>query len=175
MPLCRIKLTAMKRRSNNVVRFGKRPKVRLSSPSLLRSPFAVLFLVFVAVVSWLVTEPQPEADAQSTSYGLAGDVVRVIDGDTFVLADGTRIRVWGLDAPERDEAGGSAATEALGDLILGHHVSCEDMGKSYNRTVGRCLLEDGTDPAAEMIRLGVSTQYCRFSRGYYDEVSASPC
>lgn len=142
---------------------------------IIRQPIALIFLIFIAVAIDRFYTPFSRQEGEAEIGLISGYVERIIDGDTFVLVDGTRIRVWGLNAPERGEVGGSAATAALSDLILGRHVSCEHMGKSYNRTVGRCLLEDGTDPAAEMIRLGVSTQYCHFARGYYDSVSDRPC
>ena len=78
------------------------------------------------------------------------------------------IRIWGLDAPETDEAGGSAATHALKDLIGGQTLTCviKDVDR-YSRIVAQCRLDDGRDIAAEMIRLGVATEYCRYSEGYY--------
>ena len=94
---------------------------------------------------------------------------KITDGDTFSLrGTSRRIRVWGLDAPERDEAGGSAATETLRGLISGQTLVCEvrDMDR-YGRIVGQCFLSDGRDITAEMIRFGVATEYCRYSGGYY--------
>lgn len=96
-------------------------------------------------------------------------VSKITDGDTFSLrGTSRRIRVWGLDAPERDEAGGSAATETLRGLISGQTLVCEvrDMDR-YGRIVGQCFLSDGRDITAEMIRFGVATEYCRYSGGYY--------
>jgi len=37
----------------------------------------------------------------------------------------------------------------------------------YSRIVGQCRLEDDRDIAGEMIRLGVATEYCRYSEGHY--------
>ncbi|MCL7466335.1 thermonuclease family protein [Phaeovulum sp. NW3] len=96
-------------------------------------------------------------------------VSKILDGDTFTLSGTSRrIRVWGLDAPERNERGGSTATRTLRSLISGQTLDCRvrDMDR-YGRIVGQCFLPDGRDIAAEMIRLGVATEYCRFSRGYY--------
>lgn len=74
---------------------------------------------------------------------LHGEASRVSDGDTFTLSLETRIRLFGIDAPElnqkckRDNAcepcgqmsRDALATVAQGDLI------CERRGKSYDRTV----------------------------------------
>jgi endonuclease YncB( thermonuclease family) len=44
-------------------------------------------------------------------------VERVTDGDTIVLMDGTRVRLHGIDAPERDQPYGDIATAALNDMV----------------------------------------------------------
>ena len=109
------------------------------------------------------------ATASAQPARLTGTVARVIDGDTFKL-DGLEpsIRIWGLDAPEADQAQGPRATRALRHLILSQHLSCviRDIDK-YQRIVGQCILSNGRDIAAEMIRMGVATEYCRFSGGHY--------
>ena len=100
---------------------------------------------------------------------LEARVSKVIDGDTFTLKGVSRhIRVWGLDAPERGDPGGPAATSALRGLISGSTLRCEvrDIDR-YGRYVGQCFLGDGRDIAAVMIQVGVATEYCRYSGGYY--------
>lgn len=64
--------------------------------------------------------------------------------------------------------GGSEATRAMRGLIAGTTLDCRvrDIDR-YNRIVAQCFLPDGRDIAAEMIRMGVATEYCRYSRGYY--------
>jgi len=53
-----------------------------------------------------------------TAPTFAGHVERVVDGNTFYMSgQGVRIRVWGLDAPETGNAGGSAATAAMSRLV----------------------------------------------------------
>ncbi len=41
----------------------------------------------------------------------------VVDGDTIVLMDKTRVRLHGIDTPERDQPYGKQATGALDALI----------------------------------------------------------
>jgi endonuclease YncB( thermonuclease family) len=105
--------------------------------------------------------------AQSDLF--SGTVARVTDGDTFRLQGIDKaIRVWGLDAPERKDPGGPAATSAMRDLITGQTLTCRNVNiDRYGRIVGQCFLPDGRDIAAEMIRRGVATEYCRYSGGYY--------
>ncbi len=100
---------------------------------------------------------------------ISGVVMRVTDGDTFRLSGlDVAVRVWGLDAPERKQRGGSAATNAMRDLIDGKTLSCvkRDIDR-YRRVVGQCFLENGQDIAAAMIAAGVAREYCRYSRGFY--------
>lgn len=96
-------------------------------------------------------------------------VSKVLDGDTFTLKGiSRRIRVWGLDAPEWNHPGGSTATATMRALIAGKTLRCDlrDVDR-YGRFVMQCSLPDGRDIAAEMIRIGAATEYCRYSRGYY--------
>ena len=105
----------------------------------------------------------------SETKSVSGTVSRVTDGDTFhLLGLDPAIRVWGLDAPERKQAGGSDATRAMRGLITGATLTCQvrDIDR-YRRIVAQCFLPDGRDIAAEMIRMGVAAEYCRYSGGYY--------
>ena len=106
--------------------------------------------------------------AQEPSFD--GIVKSVTDGDTFRMVNlKPAIRVWGLDAPEREEAGGYAATHALSGLISDQLLRChiKDVDR-YGRIVGQCFLQDGRDIAAVMIQLNVAQEYCRYSGGFYE-------
>ena len=109
-----------------------------------------------------------EAKAQQSS-ALEARVSKILDGDTFTLrGESRRIRVWGLDAPEWDQQGGSNATATLRSLNSGKTLRCSVLDiDRYGRLVGQCFLPDGRDIAAEMIRSGAATEYCRYSRGFY--------
>jgi endonuclease YncB( thermonuclease family) len=127
---------------------------------------SALFVLILAGLSAL--QPASAAEARQATV-LEAKVSKILDGDTFTLSgESRRIRVWGLDAPERNHPGGSAATATLRNLISGKVLRCQlrDMDR-YGRHVAQCFLPDGRDIAAEMIRAGVATEYCRYSRGYY--------
>ena len=53
------------------------------------------------------------------------EVDRIIDGDTFELTDGTRVRLIGIDAPEIDEYCSEHARQRLISLISGKTVYME--------------------------------------------------
>lgn len=117
----------------------------------------------------LATSVSPAVADSNAPSVLEARVSKVLDGDTFTLSGHSRrVRVWGLDAPEWNRPGGSAATAAMRSLIAGKILQCRvrDMDRN-GRYVGQCFLPDGRDIAAEMIRIGVATEYCRYSRGYY--------
>lgn len=106
--------------------------------------------------------------AQEPSFD--GIVKSVTDGDTFRMVNlKSAIRVWGLDAPERDEAGEYAATYALSELISDQLLHCyiKDVDR-FGRIVGQCFLPDGRDIAAVMIQLNAAQEYCRYSGGFYE-------
>ena len=89
------------------------------------------------------------------------------DGDTMRAGD-LRIRIWGIDAPERGDPGGARATEALRSLITGQRLTCEDMGPDrYGRTVARCTLPDGRDLACALVEMGAARDWPKYSKGAY--------
>ena len=99
-------------------------------------------------------------------------VAYVIDGDTFRLASGERIRVAGIDAPEtqpgqakcaREIAASRAATALARGLLMGRTVRVVRLGRSYNRTVARVTL-DGADVAARLVQSGAARWWSRGAR-----------
>ena len=127
----------------------------------------VAFLLVALVIAAALLD-EPDAQAQQAGAQEAR-VSKVLDGDTFTLSgEPRRIRVWGLDAPEWGQRGGSTATDTLRSLISGRTLRCNILDiDRYGRLVGQCFLSDGRDIAAEMIGSGAASEYCRFSRGYY--------
>lgn len=96
-----------------------------------------------------------------------GKVVKVIDGDTFDIYDesGTiRIRLFGIDAPERGQAFNKRAREFTDSLVSGKHIRVVVRDKDrYGRTVGDAYLPDGTHVNAEIVRAGFAWQFTQYS------------
>ncbi|WP_407640862.1 thermonuclease family protein [Amphiplicatus metriothermophilus] len=100
---------------------------------------------------------------------IEGTVVRIVDGDTFYLSGvDARIRLWGVDAPERGAPGGAEATRALAEIAADRRISCKHVDTDrYGRIVGQCFLPSGEDVAALMIGRGAAREHFRYSSGYY--------
>lgn len=104
---------------------------------------------------------------------------RIIDGDTIEVA-GTRIRLEGIDAPERGQECqdrlrhpydcGHTAVRTLVGLTKGQTVSCEAVGQDrYRRTLAICRLSSGLDLNAELVRQGRAVAFRRYSDRYIVE------
>ncbi len=71
------------------------------------------------------TQPEFDEAAHHEQQPMSGVVSAVIDGDTFTLSDGLRIRLIGVNAPEISQPFYSQATAALEDLVLNKTVLLE--------------------------------------------------
>jgi endonuclease YncB( thermonuclease family) len=74
-------------------------------------------------------------------------VVRIADGDTLSVLDRNntqyKIRLHGIDTPERDQRYGKTAWQALSAMLAGQTVRVVALGKdSYGRTDGIVYLGD---------------------------------
>jgi endonuclease YncB( thermonuclease family) len=107
-------------------------------------------------------------------YGIAfsSENVRVIDGDTIQL-DETKIRLLGIDAPEKKQhcvttvdnglpkqiCAGDLAKRKLEELIGKHRVDCTDGGRDlYKRQLSYCDA-DGIHLNQEMVKQGYAYSY----------------
>ena len=108
----------------------------------------------------LITHCLAQADT------LTGRVVRVTDGDTIVVLDQGntqhKIRLTGIDAPERKQAFGTKSKEHLSDSVAGKFVVVEyDKRDRYLRILGKVLLSD-QDMNLEQIRAGMAWHYKKY-------------
>ena len=69
-------------------------------------------------------------DVRAENLTLEGSVSHVRDGDTIELGP-IAVRLQGIAAPERDEAGGAAAADAMRDLVLGRDLRCDLTGDTH--------------------------------------------
>jgi micrococcal nuclease len=95
-----------------------------------------------------------------------GKVVKVIDGDTFDLMSDKKIRVrmFGIDSPERGQAFSVKAREFTAALIAGKEINVTIRNKDrYGRSVCDVYLNDGTYVNAEIVKAGYAWLFTRYS------------
>ena len=93
---------------------------------------------------------------------------RVVDGDTLWIGD-TKIRLFGVNAPEASDPLGPTATRWLDQKTRGKVLDCyrKDTDR-FGRMAAMCEA-DGIDLSAELARQGMAKAYRRFSLDYVDE------
>lgn len=111
-----------------------------------------LVSVFILAASFCV-----QADVVS------GKVVRVADGDTITVLDAQmqqhKIRLAGIDAPERRQAFGQRSREFLASLVAAQQVEVEtEKTDKYGRSVGKVLLQ-GRDVNLAVVAAGLAWHY----------------
>jgi micrococcal nuclease len=142
---------------------------------MLLPKFATALLLLTVLLA-----PQQRA----FSGEIQGTADSVIDGDTLWVCDQVachKIRLCGVNAPERKSAGGPEAKIALEALVEGQTIRCTPVGDgtvcdgrskrtSYDRTVAQCFV-NGTDLADELVATGHACDWVKFSGGHYSRES----
>ena len=108
------------------------------------------------------------------SYSLAaadfsGPVVSVLDGDTIEVLHNQhpeRIRLSGIDCPEKGQAYGQKAKQAASALVFGKDVTLQTYGKDkYRRTLADVRLQDGTNVNHTLVKDGWCWWYRKYAPG----------
>ena len=104
----------------------------------------------------------------SLSHALTGIVVSVADGDTITILDKTntqyKIRLYGIDNPEEEQAFGNVAKKYTSKLVYGKtvDVTAYDTDR-YGRTVG-VVVADGVNVNQRLIGAGLAWQYRKYCK-----------
>ncbi|MGC8812194.1 MAG: thermonuclease family protein [Candidatus Aenigmatarchaeota archaeon] len=99
--------------------------------------------------------------SRSSSSKTLVTVARVIDGDTFELANGKKVRLLGVDAPEKNQYFYSEAREKLKELIENKNVFLE-ADVTNSDSIGRLLryvFVDDTFVNLEIVKQGFANVY----------------
>jgi endonuclease YncB( thermonuclease family) len=119
-----------------------------------------LALLLFAFAPALAVKPDP--------HTLTGKIVKMADGDTLTILDASneqhRIRLAGIDAPEKGQPFGTKAREALAGKVFGQAVRVEviDVDR-YHREVGRIYLSERFINM-EMVRDGFAWRYVQYDK-----------
>ena len=160
----------------------------------------IFILIIALIVYFVFVQPRlknipgdeqetSEDTSEETSDNISGAgylVARVVDGDTFILSDKSKVRLLGIDAPEmsasdkmdRDsertaqdketiKALGKASARHLKELIEGKRVlltkenNYEDKDR-YGRLLRYAYLEDGTFVNGKMVQDGYAQVFRKY-------------
>ncbi len=103
---------------------------------------------------------------------ISGRVVHVADGDTVTVLDANKVqhkvRLAGIDAPEKSQAYGERSRESLAELVANRTVIVDtEKQDRYGRRVGKVLV-NGKDVNVEQIRRGFAWFYRHYERELSD-------
>jgi endonuclease YncB( thermonuclease family) len=133
-------------------------------PPPLQIAFNPAVAATIIALLWL---PLAEADERPSGIPDEAKYVKVdpiTDGDTIVLMDSTRVRLHGIDTPERDQPHGSEATTTLKYMVKTSVYIVEVDTDRYGRMVGRLYHStEGYDINALMVCAGHAWWYERYA------------
>jgi endonuclease YncB( thermonuclease family) len=98
---------------------------------------------------------------------LLGKVVGVADGDTVTVLDADKkeykVRLAGIDAPEKKQPFGQTSKQHLSDMVYGKHVVVEWRKRDkYSRIVGKVVI-DGNDACLKQVSSGLAWHYKQYA------------
>ncbi|MBU1326682.1 thermonuclease family protein [Patescibacteria group bacterium] len=112
----------------------RRPPNRKPASQSVPLRFLPLLLLFFSVILNVCLLFKLRGNAVVTS---------VIDGDSFELSDGRRVRLMGVDAPEDDRCMADEAKNRLTQILTGRHVRLKHaITDDFGRTVAIVIIED---------------------------------
>jgi endonuclease YncB( thermonuclease family) len=99
---------------------------------------------------------------------LSGKVVSVADGDTFTLLTAEkkqiRIRLHGIDCPEKKQDYGEKAKQFLADLVFQKVVTVIEMDTDrYGRTIGMVTINEANVNKA-LLKAGLAWHYKQYDK-----------
>lgn len=100
---------------------------------------------------------------------LMGKAVGIADGDTFTLIvnghEQVKIRIDGIDAPEKKQYFGNRAKEYLSGMIWGKELTVKVTKKNkWKRSIGKVSTPEIQDVGIEMIKAGLAWQYRDYNK-----------
>lgn len=120
------------------------------------------------ICHWVAAVALAAAAGLASAHDVGGRVVAVQDGDTVTILDAARvqhrIRIAGIDAPEKSQAFGEVAKQSLARLVHGRHVEarCHKRDR-FGRDVCSVFLGT-TDVGLEQVRGGHAWWYRDYAR-----------
>lgn len=141
-----------------------------------RSSTVALTLLLLSALLYL---PAAEAQEPATRQTIHGRVVEVTDGDSFTIQQPTgytRIRLFGVDAPESGQAHGEKAAAFLSRTIAGRLLTIRVVDRDpYGRLVAIVESGNGTTLNEMLLEEGHAWWYREYApqQQRYEELEAS--
>lgn len=117
----------------------------------------------------VIKQNNENSATNSTKEYAIGKVVAIIDGDTYdLLVNGNqtvRIRMEGIDAPERGMPYYQVAKKHLSDLCFSKLVKFIPTKEpdSHNRLIGFTYLDNGVELSHEMLKAGLAWHFKKYN------------
>lgn len=128
---------------------------------------AILLLIIGIILSQIERKPQPKQVEHIETGSFSGRVVGVSDGDTIrVMHNGreVKVRLYGIDAPEKRQDFGMAAKKYASLLVFGKTVTVDSRGTDrYGRTIGWVNTGNGVVLNEEMVKAGLAWWYREYA------------
>ena len=123
-------------------------------PDTLRKLPLILLVALVSILA---------SCSRVATNSISGTVVKIADGDTITILDAQnvqhKIRLQGIDAPERRQDFSEVSREHLASLVFGKYVRIEyEKVDRYGRLVGKVWV-DGNDECLEQLKAGLAWHY----------------
>jgi endonuclease YncB( thermonuclease family) len=120
------------------------------------------------ICHWAAAAALAAVAGLAPAHEVGGRVVAVQDGDTVTILDAARvqhrIRIAGIDAPEKSQAFGEVAKRSLARLVHGRHVEARCPKRDrFGREVCSVFLGT-TDVGLEQVRGGYAWWYRDYAR-----------
>lgn len=116
---------------------------------------------------WLLLTLVTTSSVGAAESVIVGWVVSIHDGDTLTVRHGDqllKVRLFGIDAPEMDQAFGAASRDHLRRLALERTVQVKVQARdAYGRNVAKVSVA-GVDVETEQVRSGMAWVYRKYSR-----------
>lgn len=120
--------------------------------------FKIRLIIFMLLL--MSCQQVKEADPKGKVIGISdGDTIKIlIDGKTF------KVRLFGIDSPERSQAFGTKAKDFASSLAFGKEVSLIIHGKDrYKRILAEVILPNGKNLNEELVKNGYAWHYTKYS------------
>lgn len=131
----------------------------------------------LAVLAALTASAHAEPPFSGPAWAVDADTIHVLNART-----GTRVRLHGIDAPERLDLCARARSPVRCDVVaapvtqamIDGGVTCRVTDTDrYKRTVAICHDSTGRDIGRELVRQGLARAYRRYSKDYVADESAA--